>query len=1246
MLRAVCDHIATEQARATQSRLVRAVAATPVNVVLTFNYDTIIEAAARAIGRTVHSLGLADVPELINDHLYEPDGDLRVVHLHGMVDEPATLVLDHHSYMRQANEGHVSDLFIALAAHHNLCVFGTQFEEDYLGVIMLARRPSRPRHVIVCDVELAHRVSTDEAGIGADRHHWRACAYPVGGHAVLDAFCERLVRCDDLASPRGPSISGDVLTADTVYAPRRLVARDEVEPESEMPPEMQVLFGSLRAQREDVLGEEQLSIVVGPPGSGKTRLLHEIPSDTRGGERAVLVRLRNVRDVVGEPELLFRTWLEAGVAVSGDPISVADVLEDQVRLWVLLDGLDEASLDQRATLALAIERLARAFPQHRFTVTSRPVAALADLSAPWRIFDLLCDDEWRRSFLVANAVDEDGFWAALSSAGPELRSLLLIPFFLRGAVRLVETGQPVNDAMQISLTLLDEAIQADEQLDLLGGAPRRWLARVAVLQQLTGHVTVGEEALTALAAEEDIGDPVVLADLLAGRSLLAASADRWAFTHRLFGEALAAEVLLDANAESWLGSVAPEFDGWSAVLDRWKAPLEMTLSRSPAWRHVVATRDPRFAARATPRHASVEERLAAALLLWRRAVEWDVWIDPMSRDAETVTDGVIVANLIRAGGLEAAETEIRTALDAPTRFARGSAVDVLSLIPVSDVSVLLASVLDDDDDSVVRRSAASAARRLQLTELVDHVVRRAMAPADESEAGDMASVALRLSPPERKLSVATALVEAGNTEVRDHVVLEDAPLLDRSAWLSQRARAERGMAYSVTRELGELISEAGNDPDDTLAEEVGYIAALVESRDQRVVDFVASRVEAARGVVRALQRGEASVWGTARLLMTAGAEMLRDAGAEEEVLRTVAAWQAERAQPAPDPEAVGSDEGATDDLRAVIQLPIEERRQELIRRAVHDRSQLDRLTDEDRDILRQTLNDWWGDADLRVAVRVTGSRAQIDHWAVVVLNIAPAIDWALDDERWVQAATCGWLFEPQIEWLTAQASQARLDHSAAVAAGDVKALTTLLQVGVNLDLATVSERLFEADESEIPDPELKRAGEALLASESSQELEMLAQKSARWYSALRSHLAAAGDIVAQLAELNDLAESLLAGQRPHRFDLGWLQAVTDPDVLPDLEGVLIAAGEARDAEAYPDIVAPVLNAIARLGDVSAVELLDRVARERPFPGAQFLVNDRDRLMQFVLEHSAQPAAAAIGEALGLPIEAELRHEST
>jgi len=1244
MLQAIAAHITSKQATATVSRVIRAVAASPVGVVLTLNYDTLTEDAALESGRAAHSLVLDDVPELLNDHLYDPDGDLRVVHLHGIAAEPGSLVLDHHSYMQQAGDNRVRDLFAALVAHHNLCVLGTQFEEDYLGAVMLARRPSRPRHVIVCDVDLADRVSTERAGLGADRHRWLPCAYPVGAHDVLETFAERLVSCDDLALEGGTLIAVDTLTVDTVYAPRRLIARDEVGRDSEMPTDMQLLFGNLRAHGEEILAQEQLSIVIGSPGSGKTRLLQELSSDTPGDERAVLVRLRDVRELVGEPEPLFHTWLEAGVTLSGEPVSVPDVLEDRVRLWVLLDGLDEASLDQRATLASAIERLAHAFPQHRFTVTSRPVAALADLSAAWRLFDLLCDDEWRRGFLTANEIDEARFWTALSSAGPELRSLLLIPFFLRGAVRLLETGQAVDDAMQISLTLLEQALQADEHLTLLGGATRRWLTRVAVLQQLTGHVTVGGDALAALAAEQNLGDPAVLTDLLAGRSLLAASAQRWAFTHRLFGEALVAEVLLEGNPGRWLPCVAPEYGGWSAVLDRWKAPLEMALSRSLPWRREVATRDPRFAARATPSHASVEERLAAASLLWRRAIEWDVWIDPGSRDAYTVTDGVIVGDLMRAGGLETLELEIRGALNAPTRFARGNAVDVLSFVPVADIAAVLAEVLDNDDDSVVRRSAASAARRLELTELADHVIQRAMAPDDESEAGDMASVAMRLSRPESKLAVATVLEEAGNTEVRDHAVLEDAPLSDRVAWLSRRANAEWGMSYSLGRELADLIGDAGGDADETLAEELGYVAALVESRDQRVADFVSSRPGAPQGVVWALQQGDASVWGSARLLIAAGAEALREAGAGENVLNTVVAWQTEHEQAALPPEEVEPDARAADDLRAAIRLPNRERRLALLRRPVHERRELDLLTDEDRDALRQTLDEWWGGADLRGAVRVTGTRATIDGWAVVVLNLAPAIDWTLDDERWVQVATCGWLFEPQIEWLMTHSSQARLDRSADSAAGDFKALTELLQIGVNLDPTTVCERLVEIDDADASDPELERAGEALLAAQSSRGLEMLAAKSARWYSALRRHLAAAGDLDSQLAELADLAGRLQAGERSDRFNLGWLEAVGDPRALPKLEAVLIAAGEARDPEAYPDVTAPVLNAIARLGDASAVELLDRVARDRPYPGAQFLVDDRDRLTQSLLEHSARPAARAIGEALGLPIEAELSNE--
>src|SRR5207247_1394554 len=108
-----------------------------------------------------------------------------------------------------------------------------------------------------------------------------------------------------------------------------------------------------------------------------------------------------------------------------------------------------------------------------------------------------------------------------------------------------------------------------------------------------------------------------------------------------------------------------------------------------------------------------------------------------------------------------------------------------------------------------------------------------------------------------------------------------------------------------------------------------------------------------------------------------------------------------------------------------------------------------------------------------------------------------------------------------------------------------------------------------------------------------------------------------GVLEAQLAELSDLKERLRAGERPDRFDLGWLTAVRDPRALPALESVLVAAGETRAPEAYPDISVPVLNAITALGDLSAIELLDRVARERPYPAAQFLVDDRDRLVQML-----------------------------
>jgi hypothetical protein len=52
---------------------------------------------------------------------------------------------------------------------------------------------------------------------------------------------------------------------------------------------------------------------------------------------------------------------------------------------------------------------------------------------------------------------------------------------------------------------------------------------------------------------------------------------------------------------------------------------------------------------------------------------------------------------------------------------------------------------------------------------------------------------------------------------------------------------------------------------------------------------------------------------------------------------------------------------------------------------------------------------------------------------------------------------------------------------------------------------------------------------------------------------------------------------------------------------------------------------------------SAVDFLDRIVRERPYWGAQFLVDERDRLMQFLLEPAGGEAARIRAEQLGLPL---------
>lgn len=135
------------------------------------------------------TLGVTDIPQLINDGLYLSDGVLRVLHLHGNLEDPEHLVLDATSYARSAGNNDVRELFAALLTYSSLCILGSSFEEAYLATVLQARRPTTPRHVIVCDGPVADRILDGNSALTAHLHNVLVCDYPPREHAVLEGFC-------------------------------------------------------------------------------------------------------------------------------------------------------------------------------------------------------------------------------------------------------------------------------------------------------------------------------------------------------------------------------------------------------------------------------------------------------------------------------------------------------------------------------------------------------------------------------------------------------------------------------------------------------------------------------------------------------------------------------------------------------------------------------------------------------------------------------------------------------------------------------------------------------------------------------------------------------------------------------------------------------------------------------------------------------------------------------------------------
>ncbi len=227
------------------------------------------------------------------------------------------------------------------------------------------------------------------------------------------------------------------LGIEELYIPLTTMLHEErrIERGKGKPAEEAEAFHSVRTELDHALSKHRLLAVVGDPGSGKTTFLRrtafllcqtclgekpEAAKDKLGLEKQpfpIFIRIaelgdhiaksrdRNLGPVQPEAPMWLVHFLAAkseGAAFGLNETFFRDRLEKGTAT-VLLDGLDEAATEQqRKQLAKLVENAARAFPECRFVLTSRPAAYRGEAVLPdfAQVQIETLEDEAIRTFLA------------------------------------------------------------------------------------------------------------------------------------------------------------------------------------------------------------------------------------------------------------------------------------------------------------------------------------------------------------------------------------------------------------------------------------------------------------------------------------------------------------------------------------------------------------------------------------------------------------------------------------------------------------------------------------------------------------------------------------------------------------------------------------------------------------------------------------------------------------------------------
>jgi SIR2-like protein len=737
-----------------------AVASTPMRKVMTTNYDDAIERAACR-------RGLTPVPMLGTDVRAQDtplEGELYVIHIHGMPSEPDSLVLPGRTTEDLVADEQFTRFISTTLASRELLYLGFSLGEGEVHLHAMLKwvaekvDDARAHYLLLPEDEIVERAAEIRTIAGYGNVKVASYVKDRAHTGVERAALALAPRSDDEAGP------GDqVTTVRSVLA--EFDPADGWEQVQRAASSFDLGTGFTTVTDPAELLKLNRAVIVAGPGMGKTTLLRYLPSlaDGRACGVARLADFHPAGDGVDPAEPIWDLMREVG----GDKRMRVEVLDGAPGV-LMLDGLEEAGSRNAVAVVNAISAAYRERPQHCWIVTSRPALAAVGLAGTgFTCLGILASRKWARTYLETRGVPEHRIRRAMLD-GYGLGDLLTIPqFAARLADRLLdEDDQRVFTPLDL-LVAEQQSVAAREAQTrgLTTGLLARWLRGIAAGLELRGLASAPVVDIAAVVADGPLA-PQASRDVLVELSLLVDVPDIAAFQHKTLQEGIVARAVLDSSDPAALVELIAvnRQSGAPVVRDDTEFMLDLVFEHAtPTQRVALRSIDERRWARTVITRGTIDDGREALGVLWD-------WHEQRGLTFVFLESGLrtsLAAVAAIAGKWPQLVEERRTQLIADvaaTDSARTMrALTLLAQLPADhDTASWLLPLLDDLRSQVVAEAVALAGR-LRFGSAADRVLELLAGRTDGTVRRAALIAAVQLLPSQRLPELAAV---AGHNTLR------------------------------------------------------------------------------------------------------------------------------------------------------------------------------------------------------------------------------------------------------------------------------------------------------------------------------------------------------------------------------------------------------------------------------------------------------------------------------------------------